>query len=148
MWQNRLSTVIRVTLTYDNPRLKMSHEDCALVWHFQPRVHDSSMSPSLLCIIRIVTVMQWNYLTTCSLHLIQPCLSHHNVEMLLYRCCTDALILLLQCLYWGTESVYTSMLAGLDSVASWGLSNVWEFAGFWCIVIFFSLFIHFLSLSW
>ena len=31
-------------MKYDDPRLKMSHLGCALVLHFQPRVHHISMS--------------------------------------------------------------------------------------------------------
>jgi len=38
------------------PRLKMSHSGCALVRHFQPRVHHISMSHLLLCIICIVYI--------------------------------------------------------------------------------------------
>ena len=35
---NRWRTVVSATRKYDNPRLNMSHEGCALVWHVQPRV--------------------------------------------------------------------------------------------------------------
>ena len=54
IWQNRWSTVVRVTSKYDDPRLKMSHLGCILVWHFQPRVHHIWMSHSLPCIIYIL----------------------------------------------------------------------------------------------
>ena len=44
------------TMKYDNPRLKMSHSGCALVRHFQPRVHHISMTHSLPCITCIVSM--------------------------------------------------------------------------------------------
>jgi len=40
--QNILSTVVRATLKYNDPRLKISHSGCALVRHFQPLVHHIS----------------------------------------------------------------------------------------------------------
>jgi len=41
-------------IKYDDPQLKKSHSGCALVRHFQPRVHHIWMSDSLLCIISIM----------------------------------------------------------------------------------------------
>jgi len=38
------------------PRLKMSHSGCALVRHFQPRVHHICMSHSLPCMIGIMSL--------------------------------------------------------------------------------------------
>ena len=46
--------MVRATFKYDDPRLKMSHSGCALVRHFQPRVHHIWMSnwlPRNICIM-------------------------------------------------------------------------------------------------
>ena len=38
MTVNRWRTIVSVTWKYDDPRLNMSHEGAARVWHVQPRV--------------------------------------------------------------------------------------------------------------
>ena len=48
---NKWRTVVSWTWKYDDPRLKMSHERAALVWHFQPWVVIISMSHERPCVM-------------------------------------------------------------------------------------------------